>query len=205
MPMDIRMSPIADDPSSPLDSPFSQLRNFQAASCWAGCACSLTTVSQEYDTPVGSLPDGPTGIGATPTSSKRSPIASLKEPFHQFAMMIMAVLPLTKLSRYGPVVFALAVLISGTVEPSATRSAYNCVVSRTGPASSCAVFPSSNCPPLDATSDSHGWTLPAGQLVITPKPCCPFSGSVSGSAVSRSSSQGVGGASIPASSNNALL
>ena len=53
-------------------------------------------------------PLGPTGTGATATSLYLSPIACLSEPCHQLAMMIMPVLPLTKLSRYGPVVFALA-------------------------------------------------------------------------------------------------
>ena len=47
-------------------------------------------------------------------SANLSPMPAFSAPSHQFAMMIMAVLPETKLSRNGPVVLASAVPIVGS-------------------------------------------------------------------------------------------
>ena len=44
-----------------------------------------------------------------------SPMPAFSADSHQFAMMIIAVLPATKLSRNGPVVLASAVPIAGSV------------------------------------------------------------------------------------------
>src|SRR3954452_11108413 len=115
MPIDERMSAIADDPFLPLFGPFRYCRNFHAAACLSLLALPLTMVSQEYDTLLGPEPLGPTGIGAVAMSLKREPIACLSELSHQLAMMIIAVRPPAKLSRYGPVVLAFAVPIDGSV------------------------------------------------------------------------------------------
>jgi hypothetical protein len=73
-----------------------------------------------YETLDDFVPLGPTGIGAVPILEKDEPIADLRSLSHQFAIMTIAVLPLVKLSKNGPVVSALAVLIDGTVAPSFT-------------------------------------------------------------------------------------
>jgi len=57
-------------------------------------------------------------MGAVAMSANESPMAASSEPFHQLAMMIMAVLPLAKLSMNGPAVLASAVPSDGSVTPS---------------------------------------------------------------------------------------
>src|SRR5665647_1790876 len=121
------------------------------------------------------VPLGPTGMGAVATSLYAAPMAVFRALCHQFAMMIMPVLPLVKLSRYGPVVLALAALIVGTVEPSLTSCAYRSATALAwGEVRSAFVPPAFSIdPPLDATSDRNGCTTPESQLVMTPKPCRP--------------------------------
>src|SRR5688572_33262078 len=117
MPIDCRMSAMAEAPFLPDVGPFSQARKSQAACCCAGSAPALTTVCQEYEIERAVSPLGPTGIGAVPIFSNESPMPPLSALSHQLAMMIMPVLPETKLSRNGPVVLASAVPIAATEEP----------------------------------------------------------------------------------------
>ena len=107
---------------SPPPGPWSHRRNFQAAACWSAVACALTTVSHAYETLAGADPWGPTGIGAVATLSKSDFIAVLRALSHQLAMTIIAVFPLVKLSRNGPVVFALEVPMAGSVTLSLLTS-----------------------------------------------------------------------------------
>src|SRR5690242_4552302 len=122
MPMPIRISPIAEELFWPLEAPFSHFRNFQAASCWSCEACLLTTSLHEYETLCDPLPLGPTGTGAVATCENLSFMLSLSALSHQLAMIIIAVLPLAKLSRNGPVVEALASPIAGSVTLSSKIS-----------------------------------------------------------------------------------
>src|SRR5690606_13702060 len=101
-------------PSGPDSGPLSQLRKSQAACCSSSLACALTTVIHEYEIERAVSPDGPTGIGAVAMSAKLSPMPAFSALSHQLAMMIMPVLPATKLSRNGPVVLASAVAMAGT-------------------------------------------------------------------------------------------
>src|SRR5437667_401526 len=89
-----------------------------------------------------------------------------------------------------------------------------------GPWSHCRIFqaagdvrygvrPSSSLPPSDSTNESHGWTTPESQLLMSPKPCCTIlpdaSRLVRAFASLISSSHVVGGAEIPAAANSFLL
>jgi hypothetical protein len=67
-------------------------------------------------------PLGPTGIGAVAMSANLSPMPLFSALSHQLAMMIMPVLPETKLSRNGPVVLASAVAIAGSLAPDLISS-----------------------------------------------------------------------------------
>src|SRR5262245_25944119 len=122
MPIDCRMSAMAEAPFLPDLGPLSQTRKSQAASCFAGSAPAFTTVCQEYEIERAVSPLGPTGIGAVPIFSNASPMPPLSALSHQLAMMIMPVLPETKLSRNGPVVLASAVAIAGSLDPDLIRS-----------------------------------------------------------------------------------
>src|SRR5699024_7689563 len=135
--------------------------------------------------------------GAVATLSKSSPMASWSALCHQFAMMIIPVLPFAKASKYGPVVFASAALRSVSVAPDSISSSYSsataCVfgsVSADWPESS------SRYPLLEAANDKNGWTTPESQLVITPNPWTPSLSSAKVMAYSLSSSQVSGGPSM---------
>src|SRR5690606_14662672 len=123
MPIDIRMSAMAEAPAgapSGVESgPLSQPRKSQAAACSSAEALALTTVIHEYEIERAVSPDGPTGIGAVAISAKASPMPALSADSHQLAMMIMPVLPDTKLSRKGPVALASAVAMAGSEQPEA--------------------------------------------------------------------------------------
>src|SRR5262245_42632205 len=120
MPIDISRLPIAEAPSGASagveSGPLSQARKSHAAACSASSAALLTTVIHEYEMLDEDSPLGPTGIGAVAMlANSSSPMPVRSADSHQLAMMIIAVLPATKLSRNGPVVLASAVPICGSV------------------------------------------------------------------------------------------
>ena len=103
---------------------------------------------------------------------------------------------------------AVPIVGSVTCTPD-TRFSYSSNVSSASGVFSAGI-PSSpiSVPPLEASSEANGWTTPAAHELISPRPCRVIvspSRTVSASAAAISSSHVAGGASMPASSNSAVL